>query len=305
MKRVFLLPTKIDKIVKKPEIIPRGVKTIKALQVWKETNQGAGNVVAIIDSGCQIDHPDLIKNIIGGYNFTNDDQGDINNFYDYIGHGTHVSGIIGATDNEIGIVGVAPKVNLLILKIIEKDGSGSYTNLINAIEYASNWRGSKGEKVSVMNISLGGTKDDPDLYTAILKASRKGIVTVAAAGNYGDNKGATDEILYPAAYKEVIQVGAVDSNLTVRPFSNSNAEVDFVAPGSNILSTFPINTYARLTGTSMAAPHASGAIALLFNTINAENPYEIPDRIFDYLSRHAKPLGFRNTLEGDGLIQLC
>ncbi|GAA0504487.1 S8 family peptidase [Salinibacillus aidingensis] len=304
MKKIFLLPTEFDEIVKEPEKIPYGVKTIDAPQVWGETNGGAGNVVAVIDSGCQVDHPDLRGNIIGGYNFTNDDQGDTSNYYDYAGHGTHVAGTIGAIDNETGVVGVAPNVNLLILKVVDKNGVGSYENLINAIEYATNWRGPMGEKVSAMNISLGGPEDDPNLYSAILKALRKGIITVAAAGNYGDNRATTDEILYPAAYKEVIQVGAVDPNLAIGPFSNSNIEVDFVAPGSNILSTFPISTYARLTGTSMAAPHVTGAVALLYNAFNACDQSKIPGKVFDYLSRHARPLGFRSTLEGNGLVQL-
>lgn len=303
MEKVHLFPVKINKVIKDPEKVPYGVKMINAPEIWRKT-QGRGIVIAVIDTGCQIDHDDLKENIIGGYNFTNDDEGKPEIFQDYLGHGTHVAGIVAASNNRSGIIGVAPNASLLILKIIERNGTSSYENLIAAIKYAVAWRGNSGERVSIINISLGGSKNEPELQSVITRAVSHGIIIVAAGGNNGDNQAATKEVLYPGAYNEVFQVGAVDAYENIGHFSNSNSEIDFLAPGINILSTFPYNNYAELSGTSMATPHVTGAIALMLNLLNRKNSADIPNTIYKHLSSNAKPLGNHSSLEGHGLIQL-
>lgn len=303
MGEVHLIPVKVNKLINVPENIPYGVQMIKAPDSWRKA-QGKGIVVAVIDTGCQVDHDDLSENIIGGYNFTKDDAGNFEICQDYLGHGTHVAGIIAANNNNTGIIGVAPKTSLLILKIIERNGTATYENLINAIKYALTWRGESGEQVSIINISLGGPKNDPELHSVISSAVNKGVIIVAAGGNNGDNQAATEEVLYPGAYKEVYQIGAVDSFSNIGYFSNSNSEVDFLAPGVNILSTFPLNKYAELSGTSMAAPHVSGAIAILLSMFDERKALDMPSYIYDYLSIHAKQLGYHSFLEGRGLIQI-
>jgi major intracellular serine protease len=278
---------------------------IKAREFWKETNQGLGTVVAVIDSGIEIQHPSLKDNIIGGYNFTDDDNGDPEEYNDYNGHGTHVSGIIAAKDIKEGIVGVAPKAKLLVLKTVDSNGTGSVDNLTKAIKYATNWIGPTGEKVSVINISLGTSIDSEELRKAVKNARLKGIVLVAAAGNEGDGKKETVEMSYPGFYEEVIQVGSVSKKNTPSRFSNTNVNIDFVAPGENIVSTHLNGSFVELTGTSMAAPFVSGAAALIIKIINNVKPEIIPFLVYNYLWLHAKKLeGFSFNEIGNGFISL-
>lgn len=149
-----------------------------------------------------------------------------------------MSGIIAAKENGSTIVGVAPKSKLLILKTIDGHGKGSYSNVIKAIEYAMSWKGTNGEKVAIINMSLGGIVHREELYLVIKKARDIGILIVVAAGNEGDGNPESIEISYPGFYKEVIQVGAVDRYKKITPYSNTNINLDFVAPGSEITSTF-------------------------------------------------------------------
>ncbi|MED1865863.1 S8 family peptidase [Fictibacillus nanhaiensis] len=303
MNEIYLLPMTVENVREQINKIPKGVKLIKAPMVWKESKQGEGRVIAVLDTGCEIHHPDLIDNILGVYNFTEDDNGASSIVTDYLGHGTHVAGIISAKQNEAGVVGVAPKSKLLILKVIGKSGKGNIGDLIQALKYAIHWRGDNGEKVDVINLSLGGIQDDPDLYEQVQLAVKEGIFIVAAAGNFGDGNDLTDEILYPAYYVETIQVGALSENMMIMDFSNTNDRIDLVAPGENILSTYLHGSYAKLSGTSMAAPHVSGAIALLKNlSINIET--NIPNYINFRLVKDALSLGHSINLEGSGLIQL-
>lgn len=282
-----------------------GVSLINAPDFWKQGYKGQGTVVAVIDTGCQTDHEELKDNIIDSFNFTEDDNGDPKNVTDYAGHGTHVSGIIAA-GNKNQIIGVAPQSKLLIVKAIgHHTSNAAYKALIKSIRFAINWRGKNREKVDVINLSLGGTKDDPELRNIINEALSKNIFIVAAAGNYGDGSELTDEILYPGYYEEVIQVGAVDQNLDPTPFSNSNRYIDFLGPGDAIYSTFLQNTYTKLSGTSMAAPHISGAISLLLSYFK-ENDFPRHRKIIhQYLKSNAIMLdGYSKNIQGNGVAQL-
>ncbi len=281
-----------------------GISLINVPHFWKESITGNGTTVAIIDSGCQVSHPELKANIIGVYNFTDDDNSDITNVTDYSGHGTHVAGTIAA-QNLHKTIGIAPNSKLVIFKVINKQGEGDYQSLINAINYASDWQGLNGEKIDVMNISLSGKKDAPELKKAINRAISNKINIVVSAGNSGDGSELTNEILYPGFYPEVIQVAAIDKNLIPTSFSNSNINIDFLAPGKDIYSSFINSNYISLSGTSMAAPHVTGAIALLNEFFRINNIPATQERIYEYLVSHSLKIeNYSSKTQGHGLIQL-
>lgn len=269
-KKVKLIPYTVQSIAESTNETPEGIQLVQAPAIWEKSNQGEGIVIAVIDTGADTDHPDLKDRIIGGRNFTTDHNGDISNFEDNNGHGTHVSGTIAASLNNNGVVGVAPKSQILCLKALTGEGSGNYEWIINAIKYAVEWRGPKNERVRVISMSLGGPHDVPELHNAIQNAVNQDVSVVVAAGNEGDGQEDTFEYAYPGAYNEVISVGAVSMDLKLAPFTNTNNEVDLVAPGVNVLSTYPDNKFAKLSGTSMAAPHTAGALALIINLSEKE-----------------------------------
>ncbi|MGP4106436.1 S8 family peptidase [Virgibacillus sp. L01] len=307
MGKIHLIPYQIEEINDTATDIPEGVSMIQAPDAWEEAEKGHGNVVAIIDTGCQVDHPNLKERIIDGRNFTSDYSGDKDNYNDNNGHGTHVAGTIAASSaREEGISGVAPNAKLLIIKVLSGEGSGDYQWIIDGINYAVNWEGSNGEKVRVISMSLGGPKDVPELYESVKQAVDSGIPVVCAAGNAGDGRPATDEFAYPGAYNEVTQVGAINFNREIAPFSNTNDEIDLVAPGVKILSTYTDSKYARLSGTSMATPHISGALALVINIAEKQFDRRLSEtEIYAQLVRRTVPLGYPKSAEGNGLIALA
>ena len=158
-KGIQLIPFTVDKVVEQVNEIPPGVQLIHAPQVWEKSAKGKDIVVAVLDTGCDMNHIDLKDRIIGGRNFTKDYEGDPNIYLDNNGHGTHVAGTIAATENGVGVLGVAPLAKMLVLKVLAGDGSGSYEQIIEAIHYAVNWRGPNKERVRVISMSLGGPQD--------------------------------------------------------------------------------------------------------------------------------------------------
>ncbi|MBD8027295.1 S8 family peptidase [Ureibacillus sp. Re31] len=303
--QVRLIPYTIESIVETTNETPKGIDLIQASTIWEASKYGEGIVVAVIDTGIETDHPDLKDQIIDGRNFTSDYDGEPTIFEDNNGHGTHVSGTIAASLNNDGVVGVAPKAKILSLKALTGDGSGEYEWIINAINYAVEWRGPQDERVRVISMSLGGPEDVPELHEAIKKAVSQNVSVVVAAGNEGDNSEDTFEYSYPGKYNEVIQVGAVDHNLTLAPFTNNNEEIDLVAPGVEVVSTYPGKKYASLSGTSMATPHIAGAIALLINLSEKEfgRPFSETE-IYAQLIKRTMPIGNRKTSEGNGFLLL-
>lgn len=280
-----------------------GVSLINAPSFWKNNYLGTDVITAVIDSGCFINHTELKENILDVYNFTDDDNGDSQNVTDYLGHGTHTAGIIAAK-NYNSIVGVAPESKLLILKVMGKNG-GEYENLIKAINYAVEWRGKNNERVDIINLSLGGKYKNKKLKMAINKAINNKVYLVAAAGNYGDGSETTNELLYPGFYKEVIQVGSIDRHKRPAFFSNTNINIDFVAPGQSIYSTYKNGDYAILSGTSMSSPHVSGAIALLLNFFKTNNINPTQEKIYQYLANKALIIeGYSSKTQGHGIVQL-
>jgi len=220
------------------EVVPWGVEHMNDL-ASDSGNTGIGIKVGIIDTGIDIDHPDLVGNIKGGYNATSKKK----TYDDDNGHGTHVAGIIAAVDNDIGVVGVAPEAELYAIKALDSIGNGYISDVVESIEWCI------ANNMDIINMSIGVETDSNVLHESVIEAYNAGIAMIAAAGNnYGGN------CEYPAAYDEVIGVGAINVNGEILEFSAKN-NVDVWAPGGEIYSTFAGGTYETLNGTSMAAPH--------------------------------------------------
>nr|WP_206541455.1 S8 family peptidase [Paeniclostridium sordellii] len=290
MHKMKLLPYKVNEVSREAKVTSYGPKMIRADKLWNKSNKGSGITVAIIDTGCDISHSALKDNITHTRNFTKDDNSNKDLVTDYVGHGTHVSGIV---------LSIAPSCNLMILKALNKNGEGDYKWIVNAMNYAIN------KKVDIISMSLGGYIDDENLRNAVKKAVNNNILVVCAAGNEGDNNALTDEYSYPASYSEVISVGAVDEKAKPAYFSNSNNLLDIMAPGVGILSTFKNNSYAILDGTSMAAPHVSGALALIKNYSNHEFNRNLSEsEIYAQLIKFTLDLNYDKHIQGNGLVFL-
>jgi major intracellular serine protease len=298
-----LIPFKVEEVKTSFDTMPYGIKKIEAQHMWKKGERGKGVVVAILDTGIDMGHPDLKDRIIHVRNFTN--EGNKDDVTDGSGHGTHVAGTIAASENDNGVVGVAPKCSLVICKVLESNGSGSIQGIIDALDYISEWEGPNGERVRVANMSLGGPDDVPQLHDAIKRVVDKGIVICVASGNEGDNNEKTMEYSYPALYNEVITVAASDENNELAFFSNNNLQVDCIASGVNVVSTYPGSKYAKLSGTSMATPHVTGALALLINRGEQYFKRQLTEaEIYALLIKHTLTLGYRASSEGHGMVRL-
>lgn len=282
------------------------INQVGANNKWKQNITGKNVIVSVIDTGVDDLHPNLKGQVIDGFNFTNDYKGDISIYKDNNGHGTHVAGIIAgkySTDNEV--IGIAPDARILALKVLNEDGAGDVKSLIEAIHYSIDWRGPNQEKVGVINISLGVRIDNSDLHEALKRAVKAQIPIVTAAGNYGDGNIFSREYLYPGAYQEVIEVGAIDKNNKITAFTNTNEQIDIYAPGVEIMSSYLNGSLIALSGTSMATPHVSGAIALLIDQERRKGKTLNESEIFSLLCKSTKPMNLgHKEIEGCGALYL-
>jgi subtilisin family serine protease len=253
-------PVKETTIVTQPlQSVPWGVNRIDAPKSWA-ASRGTGVKVAVIDTGIDKSHPDLIDSIAGGVNFVQAGRGpratvDPAAWNDDNGHGTHVSGTVAASDNTIGVVGVAPQARLYGVKALNSAGSGYVSDIISGIEW------SVGNSMQVISMSLTLTSDVQALHDAVDTANNAGVVVVAASGNSGDGNAATNNVGYPGKYTSAIAVSATDNSDRIATFSSDGAEVEIAAPGVNIYSTARGGSYSTMSGTSMATPHVAGVIA--------------------------------------------
>lgn len=221
-------------------------------------SRGEGVKVAVLDTGADLNHPDLSFNLLPGYNFVNpgtppeDDNC----------HGSHVAGIICASDNAEGVVGVAPLAKVMPVKVLNRSGNGNMLNVVKGLHWAIE------NGADIITMSLGTRSPIDEVQEAIRKAAAAGIVTFCAAGNAGSTK----QLLYPAAYPDCISIGAVDENSLRADFSCTGPNLDFVAPGVKIMSTVPPSWYSFLSGTSMAAPFAVGVAALILSYKRKQSP---------------------------------
>ncbi len=257
--------------------------------VWRQTS-GAGVRVAILDTGIDTDHPDLRDAIDETRDFTGDGIEDRN------GHGTHTAGIVGARRNDIGFVGVAPECRLLIGKVLPDSGAGSLDVLAQGIEWAVE-RGAH-----IVSMSLGSPAGSPRLYEAVHTALARGVVLICAAGNSGAL--GRQNVGYPARYGSVIAVAAHDRNGIPSGFSSRGAEIDFMAPGEEIWSTWKDGGYAKLSGTSMATPFVAGVAALVLAKHLGPGFHRTPiancDDMREHLLRMAAHPGYHDMAAGYG-----
>ena len=265
-----------------------GLRKIGAPLAWDRTTGSADNVVGVIDTGVDYNHPDLAASVwsapssftvdLGsrtitcpagshGFNaikYTCDPMDDNN-------HGTHVSGTIGADGNNgVGVVGVNWTTSIMGLKFLGASGSGSTSDAVNAIEFAIQAKNifPAAANVTVLSNSWGGGGFSQSLLDKIIDARSAGILFVAAAGNNSSNNDVTPH--YPASYSadNVIAVAATDSNDALPSWSNYGlTSVDLAAPGVSIYSTVRNGRYGTMSGTSMATPHVSGAAALILSAV--------------------------------------
>jgi subtilisin family serine protease len=319
------------------QTIPTGIK-----RIGTETNttaaidgvdQEISVDVAVLDTGIDKDHPDL--DVRGGvrffYTMFTDSRYDDDN-----GHGSHVAGIIGARDNGIGVVGVAPHCRLYAVKVLNSRGSGYLSDIIKGLD----WVRERAGTIEIINMSLGGTGLSTAYRTAIVNCVKAGIVVVTAAGNessdvYGaDGVFGTDDDVIPASYPEAAAIssladsdgkaggsgpatsfGSDDSFASFSNFSRSIPDeirfvnspglaIDLMLPGVDILSTYKDGAYATMSGTSMASPHAAGLVALYIakkgRAYDAQGVYAIRQALIDAGKTQASAEGLSLQNDPDG-----
>lgn len=282
------------------------VSETRAPSLWEKGHFGQGIHVAVLDTGITRSHPEFQGAIVRGKNFTTDYNSDHENFEDNNGHGTHAAGSIAARNINSPAVGMAPKAMLHIYKVLDKDGNGFASYIQSAIYDAVRWVGPKGERIRIINMSLGSEVYHSGIHHAIRYAMERGVHVVCAAGNSGDGTADTDEYVFPASLEEVISVGAYDGFGGVAHFSSSYEGVDFIAPGSGVLSTYLNNQYVYMSGTSMSSPKVAGALALLIPLLDEVFGRELGEaEIYAQLVRRSVPLwNISQKLQGNGRIVL-
>ncbi|RIE03555.1 S8 family peptidase [Cohnella faecalis] len=274
----------IDNMKKSDQNVPWGIHSIGADLSNSKNIAGKNTKIAILDTGISA-HPDL--KVVGGISFVPS----VASYLDDNGHGTHVAGIVAAKDNRIGVLGAAPEADIYSVKVLDKDGAGTYGQVIQGIEWAIQ------NKMDVISMSFGGDPYSEALHMAVKAATDNGIVVVAAAGNGGYGE---ETETYPARFEETISVGAVTKSHRLASFSSMGSEIDLVAPGQEIVSTSKDGDYVVMSGTSMAAPHVTGAVAALLS----KNKKMSVEQLKKTLYSSATPLGSANQY-GHGLVNLA
>ncbi len=230
--------------------IPYGILRVNGVSTYS-----GSNVAWIVDTGIDLDHPDLNVDASRGFNaFTRGRDGKSTD--DGNGHGSHVAGTVAALNNDLGVIGVAPGATVIPVKVLDSRGSGSYSGVIAGVDHV----GANGNAGDVANLSLGGPVSQA-LDDAVVAASNQGIWFALAAGNESDDANLHSPARANGPY--IVTISAMDINDNWAYFSNfGNPPVDFAAPGVAVKSTWKDGGYNTISGTSMAAPHAAGVLLL-------------------------------------------
>lgn len=283
--------TSVDVLQKEQEIqfygqtLDYGMGKVEAPQSWSYGYTGKNVKIAVIDSGVAT-HPDL--NVTERISFADFEDEGLSE--DPIGHGTHVAGIIGAEDNDIGVKGVAPDASIYSVQVL------GMADIAKGIDWSIE------NDMDIINMSLGWEMEDEVVKYLVDRANEAGILVVAAAGNEGNAAGTGDSVGYPAKYENVVSVGATD-RYNKRTIFSSTGKVDVAAPGFNVYSTFadPENPYMLMSGTSMSTPYVTGLLALYKEAY----PTYTNSQLKALLYQNAKELGVtgKDSLYGNGLAQ--
>ena len=285
-----------------------GLTKINCPTAWDRTTGSASITVAVIDTGIDLDHPELAGLLVPGsdfvdfapgsiprvgFHFEGDFMGRDSNPQDEVGHGTHVAGTIAcASNNSAGVAGVTWSCRLLPVRVLARivnntnpsdvRGSGSSADIAAGIRFAVD------QGARVLNLSLGGTTDTMVERDAIAYAIARGAVVVAAMGNgfLPPPDGTNNATSFPAAYPDVVAVGAINQMDQRAPFSQTGPHIDVVAPGVGVLSTVWDNGFATMSGTSMASPHVAGVAALILSC----NSGLTGAQVADIIRQTARPL---------------
>jgi len=273
----------------RPERLRWADRLLRLPEVWRQT-RGEKVRVAILDTGVDPDHPDLEDALVATKDFTGEGIEDLH------GHGTHCAGIVAARANDIGFVGAAPLAGLVVGKVLRNSGSGSLDWAAKGIDWAV------AEGADIISLSLGSRSGSETLHRAVHRALAEGRIVVAAAGNSGALF--TNAIGYPGRYGSVLTVAAHDRQGQPSGFSSQGGEIDFMAPGQEIWSTYRQGGYAKLSGTSMAAPFVAGVAALILawhrKPVEHRTPIRNNDDMRAHLLRMAAHPGHHDTARGHG-----
>lgn len=253
-----------------------GLNKIEGPKAWGITTGSSQVIIAVIDSGVDLDHPDLQNKVVAGWDFVNNDA------YpdDDHSHGTHVAGIAAAaTNNALGVAGVSWDARIMPVKVLDSGGSGYMDDVIAGMEYAAD------HGAQVLNLSLGSVTSSSALQDAVNYARNRGAVVIAAAGNCGSGciiggQYYYNPLMYPASCQNVVGVAATTSTDGWASFSEHNTYVDLSAPGVGIYSTIP-NGYGYKDGTSMATPFVSGLAALVLSRWPDYTPSQVETALFN------------------------
>ena len=293
-----------------------GIGHIGADETMADGNRGENVKVAVIDSGVDYEHPDLAPNLDSdnlGYDAVEDNDDPM----DIYGHGTHVAGSLGAVADDFGVVGVAPDVDMYALRVLDDEGVGSNGAIIAALDWVADYNDAHDTPIQITNNSYGSGGSTNALEDAFSQLADD-TLHIAASGNSGNRGGNNDSVIYPAKYDSVVAVGAVDENNDRPSWSSTGPDVEFVAPGVSVLSTWNgpesyadpqpilfsdsdgnVRYYKEGSGTSMASPHVAGVGALMWG-VNADLS---TDEIRDLMHQSAVDTGLRDNAQGSGLLR--
>lgn len=267
--------------------ICKGIQLSNVQALHKQGYKGKGQRICVIDTGSHL-HSFIINNIVAGKNFTNEGFSE-----DYTDKNNHGSFCIGE------VIQIAPECEVVVAKALNSKGEGDMKSIINAFKYAIE------QNVHVISMSLGSTKSDEELHELVKEANKRGILVVTSGGNDGDGNADTDEYGYPASYQECVNVGAVNQDLSIARYSNSNEWVDIVAVGTDIVSVYFDNKWCKSSGTSMSAPIVAGTALLLREKfINKYGRIPSEEELYARLIKHTKDLGISSKLQGEGFLYI-